>query len=113
MKDFPFWRGAIYNAKTALILKAVGEELANFQNQSDFLTEGNKLTEAEVATLRTQYAGKMKILTDETLLLKSPGKPKFNKLTLNPPGLFILEQYSLLSAINFVVPLPPQSYSLE
>jgi hypothetical protein len=79
MKDFPFWRGAIYNAKTPLILKAVGEDLNNFQNQSDFLTEGNKLTEEEVAILRKQYSERMKRLEKEAMPPKPPGKPKFKK----------------------------------
>ena len=68
MKDFPFWRGAIYNAKTALVLKAVGEELAQFQSQSDFLGGDPKLNEAQLATLRTQYTQKLSEF-------KTAGKP--------------------------------------
>jgi hypothetical protein len=61
MKDFSFWRGAIYAAKTALILKAVGEDLSNFQAQSGlFGDEEKKLTAEQVAILRTQYSEKMK-----------------------------------------------------
>lgn len=80
MKDFPFWRGAIYNAKTALILKAVEEDLSQFQKQSGlFGDEEAKLTDDQVATLRKQYSEKMKKLTDETLETQTPKKLKFNK----------------------------------
>ncbi len=79
MKDFPFWRGAIHNAKTALVLKAVGEELANFKNQSNLLGDEAKLTDAQLTTLRLEYSFKMKKFTAEAMPPKSPGKPKFNK----------------------------------
>jgi predicted RNA-binding Zn-ribbon protein involved in translation (DUF1610 family) len=68
MKDFPFWRGAIYNAKTPQVLKSIGEELAQFQSQSDFLGGDPKLNEAQLATLRTQYSLKLKEF-------KSPDSP--------------------------------------
>ncbi len=68
MKDFPFWRGAIYTAKTALALKAVGEDLSQFQKQSGlFGDEEAKLSEAQVATLRKQYSEKMKKLFTERI----------------------------------------------
>ncbi len=56
MKDFPFWRGAIHNAKTALVLKAVGEDLANYKNQATLLDDTTKLNEAQLETLRLEYA---------------------------------------------------------
>ncbi len=79
MKDFPFWRGAIYNAKTPLILKAIGKDLATFKNQSDFIGDKPKLNEAQWAALRTMYSEKMKKYEAEAMPPKTPGKPKFNK----------------------------------
>ena len=80
MKDFPFWRGAIHNAKTPLILKAVGEDLSNFQAQSGlFGDQEAKLTTDQVGNLRKMYSEKMKKLENETRDVKAPGKPKFNK----------------------------------
>ena len=79
MKDFSFWRGVIQNAKTALVLKSVGEDLANFKNQSNLLSDEIKLTEAQLETLRLEYSLKMKKLTAETLPIKQLGKPKFKK----------------------------------
>lgn len=91
MKDFPFWRGAIYNAKSPLILKAIGEELSQFQAQSGlFDDEEPKLTVVQVATLRKQYSEKMKKFEAETMPPKSPGKSKFNKYPIfnNPNNIF-------------------------
>lgn len=80
MKDLPYWRTAISNAKTALILKAVGEELAQFQKQTELLGDGDKkLSEEQVATLRLEYSFKMKKFESEAMPPKTPGKPKFNK----------------------------------
>ncbi len=79
MKDFPFWRGAIYNAKTSPILKAVGEDLANFKNQSDFIGDKPKLTEAQLVTLRNMYSEKMKKFEREAMPNKPPEKLKFKK----------------------------------
>ncbi len=80
MKNFAFWRGAIFDAKTLLSLKAVGEDIAQFQKQTDLLGDGEKkLTEVQVETLRLEYSLKMKKLTAETLFIKQPGKPKFKK----------------------------------
>ena len=80
MRDFPFWRGAIYTAKTAFALKAVGEDLSQFQKQSGlFGDEEAKLTAAQVATLRKQYSEKMKKFEAEAMPPNPPGKPKFNK----------------------------------
>ena len=77
MKDFQFWRGAIYNAKTALILKSVGEDLAQFQKQSGlFGDEEKKLSDDQVIFLREQYLEKMKKIEKENL---PQDKPKFNK----------------------------------
>ena len=77
MKDFPFWKGAIYNAKTALILKSIGEELVQFQKQSGlFGDEEKKLTDDQVAALRKQYSEKMQKFEKENL---PQDKPKFNK----------------------------------
>jgi hypothetical protein len=79
VKDLAFWRGAIHNAKSVLILKSVGEELANFKNQSNLLGDEVKLTEAQLETLRLEYSLKMKKLNSETFPIKQPGKPKFKK----------------------------------
>lgn len=79
MKDIAFWRGAIHNAKTLLVLKSVGEDLANHKNQSNLLKDEVKLTEAQLETLRLEYSLKMKKLTAESLPIKQPGKPKFKK----------------------------------
>jgi hypothetical protein len=79
VKDFSFWRGAIHNAKTSLVLKSVGEDLANFKNQSNLLGDETKLSEAQLETLRLEYSLKMKKLTAEKLPIKQPGKPKFKK----------------------------------
>lgn len=79
MKDFPFWHSALYNSKTALILKAVWEDLNNFQNQSDFLAEGNKLTEDEMAILRKMYSEMLKKLVKDALPPKPPSKRKSKK----------------------------------
>jgi hypothetical protein len=80
MKDFPFWRGAIYNAKTALILKAVGEDLAQFQKQSGlFGDEEKKLNDTQMTTLRKMYAEKLKKLQAEALDAQVHKKLKFNK----------------------------------
>jgi len=79
MKDFPFWRGAIFNAKTLIILKSVGEELAQFQKQSDFLGDTPKLTLTQIATLRNLYSQKLKKFESEAMPPKTSGKPKFNK----------------------------------
>jgi len=67
-EGFLFWRGAIYNAKTALFLKSVGEDLSKFQAQSGlFGDEEAKLTAAQVANLRKQHSEKIKKLEDERL----------------------------------------------
>lgn len=79
MKDFAFWRSAIHNVKSALILKSVGEDLANYKNQANLLGDEAKLTEAQLETLRLEYSLKMKKLAAETLPNKQHGKPKFNK----------------------------------
>lgn len=77
MRDFPFWRGAIYNAKTAQILKSVGEDLAQFQKQSGlFGDEEKKLTDDQVVTLRKKYSEKMEKFEKETL---PQDMPKFKK----------------------------------
>ncbi len=77
MKDLPFWRGAIHNAKTVLVLKSVGEDLATFKNQADFIGDKPKLNEAQLETLRLEYSLKMKKLTAEAMPPRPPGKPKF------------------------------------
>ena len=77
MKDFSFWRGAIHNAKTSLLLKSVGEDLANFKNQSNLLGDESKLTEAQLETLRLEYSFKLKKFAAEAMPPKPPGKPKF------------------------------------
>jgi hypothetical protein len=80
MKDFPYWHGAIYSAKTALILKAVGEELEKYQNQLGlFGGDIMKLTIVQMAILRKQYSEKTKKLEGEALPGHPPGKPEFNK----------------------------------
>jgi hypothetical protein len=80
LKDFLFWRGSIYNSKTLLILKSVGEELAQFQQQTAlFGDDETKLTEGPVTTLRGMYSEKLKKLELESLSGTPPIKPKFNK----------------------------------
>lgn len=80
MKDLPYWRGAIYNSKTIQALKAIGEELSQFQKQSGlFGDEEKKLSDSQVAALRTQYSEKLKKLEIEVLPNQPPGKLKFNK----------------------------------
>lgn len=76
MKDIAFWRGAIHNAKTLLVLKSVGEDLANHKNQSNLLKDEVKLTEAQLETLRLEYSLKMKKLTAESLPIKQTWKTK-------------------------------------
>ena len=66
MKDFPFWHDAIQTAKAPDVLKGVGEDLAKYQNQSDFLSEQPKLNPAQLAQLRKMYAEKLKKLKAET-----------------------------------------------
>lgn len=69
MKDFPFWRDSIETAKTALVLKAVGEDLAQFQNQTDFagVEAEPKLKPPQVESLRKIYSEKLKKLKAEKL----------------------------------------------
>ena len=79
MKDFPFWHTAISSSKTVPVLKSVGEDLSQFQNQSDFLGGDPKLNNAQLATLRNIYSEKLKKLTADALDPNPPGKPKFKK----------------------------------
>ena len=51
MRDFPFWRGRIYKAKTPQALKAAEEDLANFQREQVFNSNEPKLTNAQVKIL--------------------------------------------------------------
>jgi hypothetical protein len=69
MKDFPFWRDSIENAKTALVLKAVGEDLAQFQSQTDFagVEAEPKLKPPQVEAIRKIYSEKLKKLKAEKL----------------------------------------------
>jgi hypothetical protein len=49
-------------------LKAVGEDLANFQNQTGLFADGEKkLTDDQVATLRMEYSLRMKKLVAERI----------------------------------------------
>ena len=77
MKDFTFWHSALYNSKTALILKAVGDDLAQFQKQLDYFKEGYKLTGAETAILLKLYDEKMAQF--QIPKGRPSGKPKFKK----------------------------------
>ena len=75
MKDFDYWRGRIIYARIPLSLKAVGEELAKFQKQTEPWDDGNKkLTNYQVARLRLEYSFKMKKLAAKALLPKGPKK---------------------------------------
>lgn len=69
MRDFPFWRGAIYNAKTALDLRAIEEDIGNFQLEPVSNFREPKLTSAQVEILRKLVIEKMAELL----------KPEFNK----------------------------------
>ncbi len=63
MRDFPFWRGAIYNAKTRRELNDVAEELEKFEKWSKLNgSEDEKLTDAQLDSLYLQYTEKMKRL---------------------------------------------------
>ena len=79
MKDSPFWHTAIASVKTVPVLKSVGEDLSQFQKQSDFLGGDPKLNPAQLATLRNMYSEKLKKLIADTLDPNPPGKPKFKK----------------------------------
>lgn len=77
MKDFLFWREAIYNSKTLIDLKSVGEDLAQFQKQSGlFGDEEKKLTDDQVVKLRKVYTEKIEKFEKETM---PQAKPKFKK----------------------------------
>jgi len=78
-RDFPYWRGAISDAKTISILKSVGEDLAQFQSQSDFLGNVTKLTDGQVGALRAIYSERLKKLESEALDVKDQGKPQFHQ----------------------------------
>jgi len=73
------WRAAITAAKTVKALKAVGEDLARSQDQSDFLGGDAKLNEAQLASLRAYYAERLRKIEKETLPGRPAGKPEFNK----------------------------------
>ena len=66
MRDFPFWRGAIYNAKTRRELNDVAEELEKFEKWSKLNgSDDEKLTDAQLDSLYLQYTEKMKRLDKE------------------------------------------------
>lgn len=79
VKDFNHWHTLMTSAKTAPILKSVGEDLSQFQKQSDFLGGDPKLNSAQLAALRKQYTERMTKLTADNLDPNPPGKPKFKK----------------------------------
>ena len=73
MKDFPFWRGAIQTAQNPVALKTVGEELAQFQGQTQLLNDGEKrLTPDQVAALRKIYSNKLKDFKEVPVATSSP-----------------------------------------
>ena len=59
MRDFPFWRGAIYKTKTPQALKSAEEDLANFQKEPVFNSNEPKLTNAQVKILSKLVSDKM------------------------------------------------------
>jgi hypothetical protein len=66
LRDFPFWRGAIYNAKTRRELNDVAEELEKFEKWSKLNgSDDEKLTDAQLDSLYLQYTEKMKRLDKE------------------------------------------------
>lgn len=69
LKDFPYWRSAILNAKTVPVLKAVGEDLAQFQSQTGFegVEAEPKLKPPQVEALRKYYSDKLIKLKSEKL----------------------------------------------
>lgn len=74
MKNFTFWRDALNNAGNILVLKGVGEDIANFQKQTNFLIDETKLNPGQVIGLRNLYSQRVKILTAESRPLRVPGK---------------------------------------
>jgi hypothetical protein len=79
LKNFIYWRGEVVNAKTLLVLKSVGEDLARFQNQSDLLSDVPKLKEAQLGALRAMYSDRLKKLESEKLDVAKHERPEFNK----------------------------------
>ena len=67
LKDFLYWRAEITAAKTVPVLKAVGEDLAQSQKQSDFVGDIPKLTGPQIEALRSLYGVKLKKLVSEKL----------------------------------------------
>ena len=59
MRDLPYWRNAIYNAKSPVELKSIGEDIAIYKNQTDFLSNEPRLTDNQVDILRRLFAEKM------------------------------------------------------
>jgi hypothetical protein len=62
VKDFPFWRGAIYNAKTTLELRIVIGEIAKVLSGQDFPGKESKFTAEQVDMLRKMYSEKLEEL---------------------------------------------------
>jgi len=69
MKDFPFWRDTISNAKTALILKGIEKDIAKFQIEPLFDTKEPKMTRAQMKIIRYLSAKKMAELRSSQGLL--------------------------------------------
>ena len=63
MRDFPYWRGAIYNTKTRRELLDVAEELEKFEKWAKLNgSDDEKLSDAQLDSLYLQYTEKMKKL---------------------------------------------------
>lgn len=79
-RSYSSWREAIQAAKTLPTLKAIGEDLGQFQKQSGlFGDEEKKLADPQIETLRKLYSEKMKKLVAETMDNNGSTKPEFKK----------------------------------
>ncbi len=79
MKDFPYWRDEIQNAKTPLLLKLAGEELAKFQRQIDMLNPVPGIDGEQAGILRKMYAVRMQKLKAEYKDVPGANRPEFHK----------------------------------
>jgi len=59
MRDFPFWCGAISNAKTILILKGIEKDIAKFQIEPFLISKEPKMTRTQKISLKYLLSKKM------------------------------------------------------
>jgi len=79
VKDFNHWHTLITSAKAVPILKSIGEDLNQFQKQTDLIGGDPKLNDGQMASLRGIYAVKLKKLTEDSLNQNKAGRTQFNK----------------------------------